>query len=98
VGVRQAEPPADLGRPPGEHAYVEITDEGVGIEPANVPRVFEPFYTTKGVAEGTGLGLAVAYGIVRDHGGWIDVASEVGRGSRFTIFLPVAAAVPEAAA
>jgi hypothetical protein len=54
--------------------------------------VFEPFFTTKDVEEGTGLGLSVAWGIVREHGGWIDVRSDVGRGSEFTIFLPNASA------
>jgi two-component system NtrC family sensor kinase len=97
VGVRSATPPQELGRPAGEHAYVAIRDQGVGIAPADLPRVFEPFYTTKGVGEGTGLGLAVAYGIVRDHGGWIDIASEVGRGSCFTIYLPTTVAAEVAA-
>jgi two-component system, NtrC family, sensor kinase len=54
----------------------------------DLPRVFEPFFTTEAVGEGTGLGLAVAHGIVAEHGGWIEVDSEVGRGSRSSIFLP----------
>ena len=63
-------------------------DVGEGIEPSNLGHVFEPFFTTKDVGEGTGLGLAVTYGIIREHGGWIAVASEVGRGTEFRIYLP----------
>ncbi len=83
----RATPPADHGGAPGEYLAIVVEDEGTGIDPETLPHIFEPFYTTKGVGEGTGLGLSVSYGIVRDHGGWIDVVTTAGRGSRFTIFL-----------
>jgi signal transduction histidine kinase len=66
--------------------YVE--DQGEGIDPEQLPHVFEPFFTTKEVGKGTGLGLSVALGIVREHKGWIDVTSEKGSGSRFSVYLP----------
>ena len=70
-------------------AVVEVSDTGVGISDANLERIFEPFFTTKGVGEGTGLGLSVTHGIVADHGGWMQATSELGKGSRFTVYLPV---------
>lgn len=82
-----AEPPADHGGPRGEYLAIRVIDQGEGIPPENMPRLFEPFFTTKDVGEGTGLGLSVTYGIVQEHGGWIDVHSEVGKGSTFTVFL-----------
>jgi two-component system NtrC family sensor kinase len=93
VDRRQAEPPADLDGAPGEYLCCEVADQGTGIAPDDLERLFEPFFTTKEVGEGTGLGLSVSYGIVREHGGWIAVASSPGAGSRFSIFLP-----PEAGA
>jgi signal transduction histidine kinase len=84
--------------PPGDHAReadfvgIMVADHGAGIPAEHLPRLFEPFFTTKEPGEGTGLGLAVASGIVRDHGGWIDVESELGRGSRFVMWLPAASA------
>lgn len=69
---------------------IAIEDQGEGIPNQHLPYIFEPFFTTKGVGEGTGLGLAVAHGIVTDHGGWIDVQSEVGKGTRMTIYLGAA--------
>ena len=68
---------------------IEVRDHGVGIPPEHLPHIFEPFFTTKEVGEGTGLGLSIAYGIVQEHGGWIDVSSRPGEGSCFTIYLPV---------
>ena len=67
---------------------IEIRDEGIGICEENMQHLFEPFFTTKEVGDGTGLGLSIAYGLVKEHGGWIDVASRPGQGSCFTVFLP----------
>ena len=68
---------------------MDVTDHGEGIAPDIVDQVFEPFFTTKQVGEGTGLGLSIAYGIVKEHGGWIDVRSELGQGSCFSVYLPI---------
>ena len=67
----------------------EVEDNGCGIAPEHRPRLFEPFFTTRPVGQGTGLGLAVSFGIVRDHGGSIEVESAVGRGSTFRVRLPL---------
>jgi two-component system NtrC family sensor kinase len=94
---RYTSPPPDHEGGAGEFLCLSVEDEGVGIPREQIPHIFEPFFTTKDVGEGTGLGLSVAYGIVRDHGGWIDVTSEIGRGSRFTIFLrPAVSAAAQA--
>jgi signal transduction histidine kinase len=69
--------------------WIRFEDTGCGIPKEHLHRIFEPFFTTKPVGQGTGLGLSVSYSIVRRHGGSIDVESDVGRGSRFTIRLPV---------
>jgi len=78
-------------RAPGDYLYLEVEDTGRGIAPEILPRIFEPFFTTKG-EKGTGLGLAVAYGIAESHGGWISCHSQVGHGTRFRIHLPLEAA------
>jgi signal transduction histidine kinase len=83
-------PPPNLGGAEGDFLRLEVRDEGAGIAAGNLPHVFDPFFTTKTVGEGTGLGLSVAWGIARDHGGWIDVSSSPGEGSRFAFHLPLA--------
>ncbi len=88
VETRVVRPPADHESPQGRHVCLSVQDQGPGISAEHLPHVFEPFFTTKDVGEGTGLGLAVAYGIVRDHNGWIDVDSKPGHGSKFSIFVP----------
>ena len=82
---------------PGPHVLLKISDTGHGIDQEVLQHVFEPFFTTKGLADGTGLGLATVFGIVKMHGGHIICESEVGKGTSFSVFFPVAqAAVPEA--
>jgi hypothetical protein len=67
---------------------IHVADDGIGIAPENVARIYDPFFTTKGVGRGTGLGLAVSYGIVQEHSGHIAVNSAPGRGTTFRITLP----------
>jgi len=73
---------------PGPHVVVEVTDTGAGIPPETLERIFDPFFTTKGIGSGTGLGLSTTMTIVKSHGGFINVHSEVGRGTKFKFYLP----------
>jgi hypothetical protein len=81
----------------GAHAYVEVADSGTGIAPEHLHRVYDPFFTTKAARQGTGLGLAVTYGIVKEHGGSIEVSNRPGGGAQFRIELPLSRAAAAAA-
>jgi two-component system, NtrC family, sensor kinase len=81
-------PPPVIGGDAQSFARIDVVDSGAGIADDVAPFIFEPFFSTKGVGEGTGLGLSVAWGLARDQGGWIGVQSAVGKGSRFSVYLP----------
>ena len=72
----------------GDRLSIRVADDGHGIEPRHLNKIFDPFFTTKTTGEGTGLGLSVSYGIVKNHGGHIHVESRPGEGSVFTVVLP----------
>lgn len=86
---KHACPPSQESGEEKEYLAIYVKDEGEGISQENMNHLFEPFFTTKETGKGTGLGLSIAYGIVEEHGGWIDAESQPGQGSCFTVFLPV---------
>jgi signal transduction histidine kinase len=81
-------PPVGVPATAGGYACLHVEDTGGGMTSEQLRHAFEPFFTTKEVGSGTGLGLSVAHGIVRDHGGWIAATSAVDKGSRFSMYLP----------
>jgi two-component system cell cycle sensor histidine kinase/response regulator CckA len=93
VNISAADTARNPDARPGHFLSITVNDNGCGISSDVLRRVFDPFFTTKEIGKGTGLGLSTIHGIVRQHQGWIEAASEIGRGSTFTVYLPVATGV-----
>jgi two-component system cell cycle sensor histidine kinase/response regulator CckA len=88
VSLEAGQAPLHPGAKPGRYARIQVKDTGIGISPQHLPRIFEPYFSTKAVGQGTGLGLASVYSSVRLHGGEVQVESKLGQGSTFYVFLP----------
>jgi two-component system NtrC family sensor kinase len=89
LGVEKARHAGAKDSEKKDYLRIRVIDEGVGIPQEQIKLIFDPFFTTKGVGKGTGLGLSIGYGIVEEHGGWIDVESELGKGTCFSVYLPL---------
>jgi PAS domain S-box-containing protein len=94
--MEPADPPPFLGMPPGDWVRLDVSDTGEGIPAENLPRIFNPFFTTKDKQGGHGLGLVQVYSIVKQHQGYIDVVSRYKKGTTFTIYLPALLEIPPA--
>jgi len=88
IDLDEGRSPSTLGLEPGPYLRLRVSDTGHGIPPEVLPRIFDPYFTTKEVGKGTGLGLAVVHGILKSYGGGISVSSEVGKGSSFGVYFP----------
>ncbi len=98
VSIRRDRPPLFPGMKPGEYVLLTVSDSGYGMDAATLKQIFDPFFTTKGLGVGTGLGLAMVYGIIKGHHGYIDCRSAPNEGATFEIFLPVAKDTPQLSA
>ncbi|MBI9092403.1 MAG: response regulator [Desulfobacterium sp.] len=87
--TREQDCPSDLNLPAGKYLNLKVSDTGMGMDEKTLAKAFDPYFTTKDVGEGTGLGLALVYGIVEDHGGHLKVESVVGKGSTFYLYFPI---------
>jgi CheY-like chemotaxis protein len=94
VSYAAADQSSNLERRVGCFNCLSVSDTGNGISPDILPHIFEPFFTTKEVGKGTGLGLSTVYGIMKQHGGWVEVDTSAGRGTTFRLFLPAIQASP----
>ncbi len=93
VDVKLTDIPAHYERPSGQYAKLRVQDTGSGMSPDTLKRIFDPFYTTKEVGKGTGMGLSVVHGIIETHGGFVVVESTLGKGSTFDVYFPMFEAI-----